>query len=136
MREGTAITADSPAEDLHALRKTMKKLRYVVEIVRHGVPADRVRPVLRRLRELQQVLGDVQDMEVQADALRRFGQTMGETGLAGPATLMAIGAQAEDPEIRRAAARDRFAAVFAPVAKRKFGDRVRALAGTGAGDGA
>jgi len=136
VREGTAITPDSPAEALHALRKTMKKLRYVVEIIRPGVPADRVRPVLRRLRALQQVLGDVQDMEVQADALRRFGLAMGETGLAGPATLMAIGAQAEDLEIRRAEARDRFAAVFAPVAKRNFGDKVRALAGTRAGDGA
>lgn len=127
LREGSGITPDTPAEALHALRKTMKKLRYVIEIVRDVYPADDVRSVLRTLRALQQVLGDVQDMEVQADALRRFGLVMSADGTAGPVTLMAIGAQAEDLEIRRIEARARFAEVFAPVAKRRFGDRLRTL---------
>ncbi len=105
----------------------MKKLRYVIEIVRDTYPPKRTAAVLGTLKELQQDLGEVQDTAVQAEALRRFGRDMGRTGAAGPATLMAIGALAEDLEIRRAAARDRFAAVFAPVARRRFGDRLRRL---------
>jgi len=131
LAEGSAITPDSPAETLHALRKTMKKLRYVFEIVRDGYPRKPTRAVLRVLKELQQVLGDVQDMEVQADALRRFGQELGGRGAAGPGTLMAIGAWAEDLEIGRRQARDRFAEVFEPFARGRFGDRLRALTRAG-----
>lgn len=130
LREGAVIVADSPAEALHELRKTMKKLRYVVEIVRDAFPAKRVREVLRTLRGLQEVLGDVQDMEIQAVALRRFGKAMGDSGTAGPVTLMAIGGQAEELEIRRAAARARFAEVFAPVAGDGFARRLQSLTRT------
>ncbi|EDP65638.1 hypothetical protein BAL199_02399 [alpha proteobacterium BAL199] len=133
LREGTGITPATPAESLHALRKTMKKLRYVIEIVREVYPTRRVRAVLQTLRQLQQVLGDVQDMEVQAAALRKFGQVMGDSGTAGPATLMAIGAQAEDLEIHRAEARARFAEVFAPIARPRFGKRLSALTRSGTG---
>ena len=135
VEDGSAITPDSAAEELHALRKTMKKLRYVFEIGRDVYPAKPAAAVLRKLKELQQDLGEVQDTAVQADALRRFGEIMGRTGVAGPTTLMAIGALAEDLEIRRAEARARFATVFAPVAKRRFGDRLRRLTRTKAGGG-
>lgn len=133
LEEGAAITAESPAEALHTLRKTMKKLRYVFEIVRDAYPQRAARTVLRILKELQQVLGDVQDMEVQADALRHFGMAMSERGTAGPATLMAIGALAESLDIRRAGARARFAEAFEPVAHPKFGGRLRRLTRSGAG---
>lgn len=133
LEEGSAITVDSPAEALHTLRKTMKKLRYVFEIVRDAYPQQPARTVLRILKELQQVLGDVQDMEVQADALRHFGMAMSERGTAGPATLMAIGALAEALDIRRAEARARFAEAFEPVARPKFGGRLRRLTRTGTG---
>lgn len=135
VEEGSAITAASPAEALHALRKTVKKLRYVLEIVRDAYPSKPTTAVLATLKELQQDLGEVQDTAVQAEALRRFGVKMGRTGAAGPATLMAIGALAEDLEIRRAVARARFDAVFVPVAKRRFGDRLRRLTRSKAGDG-
>ncbi|MEQ8816840.1 MAG: CHAD domain-containing protein [Thalassobaculum sp.] len=135
VEDGSAITPDSPAEELHALRKTMKKLRYVFEIGRDVYPAKPAAAVLRKLKELQQDLGEVQDTAVQAEALRRFGEIMGRTGAAGPVTLMAIGALAEDLEIRRAEARARFASVFAPVAKRRFGDRLRRLTRGKAGGG-
>lgn len=133
LREGAAVTPDSPAEALHALRKTMKKLRYVLEIVRDAGPAKTVREVLRRMKELQQVLGDVQDLEVQAEALLRFGTEMDG---AAPETLMAIGAQAETLNVRRADARTRFAAVFAPVARPKFKERIQALVRDLSGDSA
>lgn len=135
VEEGSTITDASPDEALHALRKTMKKLRYVFEIVRDAYPRKPVRAILKTLKELQQDLGDVQDTAVQADALRRFGEAMARNGTAGAATLMAIGALAEDLELRRADARARFAAVFAPVAKPRFADRLRRLTRTTTGDG-
>lgn len=131
--EGSVITPDSPDNALHTLRKTMKKLRYVFEIVRGTYPSKPARAVLDTLKELQQELGEVQDAAVQAEALRRFGHSMGATGAAGPATLMAIGALAEDLVIRHAEARARFAAVFKPVARRRFGERLRRLTRTGNG---
>lgn len=125
--EGSAITADSPVECLHTLRKTMKKLRYVFEIVRKAYPEKPARFVLAQLKELQQVLGDIQDSAVQAEALRNFGEAMGKSGMAGPATLMAIGAQVETLDHRRIEARARFAAVFEPVAQPRFRDRLQRL---------
>lgn len=133
VQEGTAIAPDSPAEALHELRKTMKKLRYVFEIVRDAYPQKPARAVLKRFKALQQDLGDVQDTAVQADALRSFGEAMGRSGLATPATLMAIGALTEELEARRVTARARFTEVFAPVAQRKFGDQLERLAAMGDG---
>lgn len=135
LSEGSNITAESPAEALHALRKTMKKLRYVFEIVREAYARKPARAVLGVFKELQQVLGDVQDMEVQAEALRRFGLELGGRGTVGPGTLMAIGAWAEDLELGRMQARDRFAEVFEPFARGRFGDRLLRLTRTGTRDG-
>lgn len=111
--EGRAIDPGTPVEALHELRKTTKKLRYVIEFVRDLHGRKTTKPVLRALKDLQEVLGEVQDREVQVEALQRFGHEMTDAGTATPDTLMAIGGWAEDLERRRVDARTRFADAFA-----------------------
>jgi len=69
---GDAIDADSPAEELHALRIQCKRLRYALEFstVLYGKP---VRDFLPRLIALQDVLGAHQDAYVAIDQLRLLG---------------------------------------------------------------
>ena len=49
------------AEQRHALRKELKKLRYAVEFFAPLFPSKRVDPFLKRLKRLQTVFGDLND---------------------------------------------------------------------------
>ena len=70
VKMGRAIDDDSPAEDLHELRKVGKELRYLLEFFSSLYPADVVKPFIKTLKGLQDQLGRFQDREVQANALR------------------------------------------------------------------
>jgi CHAD domain-containing protein len=74
LAEGRAITDESPAEALHELRKTCKKLRYLIDFFSDLHPADEVRKLIRILKKLQNFLGDFQDAEAHLDLLLRFRQ--------------------------------------------------------------
>ncbi|MGR8951958.1 MAG: CHAD domain-containing protein, partial [Gammaproteobacteria bacterium] len=67
LEEGGAITAHSPAGDLHELRKTCKKLRYLIEFFQSLYPKNQIKQLLRQLKSLQDVLGEFQDLDVQID---------------------------------------------------------------------
>lgn len=71
---GDAIDADSPAEELHALRIQCKRLRYALEFstVLYAKP---IRDFLPRLVELQDLLGTHQDAYVAIDRLRLLSLT-------------------------------------------------------------
>lgn len=126
VRQGARIGPETEAEALHDLRKQLKKLRYLIEFIKNLLPKTDTRPLLQKLKTLQQVLGDVQDLEIQTEALHRFGREMAEASKADPDTLMAIGAWAEDLDRKRAEARARFAEVFAPFAERATAQAFRA----------
>ena len=66
VKMGRAIDDDSPAEDLHELRKVGKELRYLLEFFASLYPADIVKPLIKTLKGLQDMLGRFQDREVQA----------------------------------------------------------------------
>ena len=68
---GGAIDDASPAEDYHELRKKGKELRYLLELFGAPLyPAEVVKPMIRTLKGLQDVLGRHQDREVQVAPLR------------------------------------------------------------------
>lgn len=109
--EGNAITAASPAETLHDLRKTCKKLRYLMEFFLSLYPEQQIKRLIKNLKELQEVLGDFQDYAVQEQHLRLFGEEM--RALATPAnTFLAMGVLIQTLEGRRCGARRDFAAKF------------------------
>ena len=72
LSEGRAITDESPAESLHDLRKTCKRLRYLLEFFRDVHPAKPIGRTIARLKRLQDNLGTYQDVQVQRAVLEGF----------------------------------------------------------------
>ena len=110
--EGRAITADSPPEALHELRKTCKKLRYLMEFFQSLFPPRRIKSPIRALKALQDNLGTYQDCTVQIATLKHFSHQMVAEGDAPPDTLLAMGMLIDELERRQQAAHEEFADRF------------------------
>jgi CHAD domain-containing protein len=118
LKMGGAIDESSPAESYHELRKKGKELRYLLELF--GVPLypeEVVKPMIKTLKGLQDVLGRHQDREVQIALLRSLGPEVGEAS-GGDAALMAIGALVARLGEDEGAARGEFAGRFAEFASK------------------
>ena len=72
LEEGNAITEDTEPEALHELRKTCKKLRYLMEFFQSLYPARRIRELIEALKGLQDNLGTFNDLHVHAGILKKF----------------------------------------------------------------
>ena len=127
---GRAITASSPAEALHDLRKDAKKLRYAVECFGGLLPDAERKAFVRQLKELQDNLGEHQDAEVHSAELNAVARELAGPNSgpdigpdAGPDTLpdtlMALGALTEHLELGKRAARSEFAQRFADFDSKK-----------------
>ena len=86
-RGGAAIGSDSPAEDLHRLRKQCKELRYALEVFAPVIDDASSKRAVTDLKGLQDVLGAFQDSEVQRRALRGFAEEMMADGTPAGAVL-------------------------------------------------
>ncbi|MGB5259826.1 MAG: CHAD domain-containing protein [Gammaproteobacteria bacterium] len=124
LKEGRAIEADTPAEALHELRKTAKKLRYLMEFFQSLFPAGRIKRLIGVLKALQDNLGDFQDFEVQVLTLKRFSEQMVEEAGVPARTLLAMGMLIEGLERRQHQARvefsERFTAFSLPENQARF----------------
>jgi CHAD domain-containing protein len=118
VRMGRAIDQSSPAEDYHELRKQGKELRYLLELFGAQLyPGEVVKPMIKTLKALQDVLGRHQDREVQIALLRSLGpEIAGAEG--GEAALMAVGALIARLSEDTGAARGEFAGRFAEFASK------------------
>ena len=121
---GGKIDDDSPAEDLHKLRKRGKELRYLLEIFGDLWPPGDVKPMVSTLKRLQDVLGRFQDRQVQADFLRGLGPEVA-TGPGGPDALIALGLVIDRLAADQAAARAEFTERFAAFAAKPNRRRVK-----------
>jgi CHAD domain-containing protein len=125
VKMGRAITADSEPEDYHELRKKGKELRYLLELFAAPLyDPGTVKPLIRALKGLQDVLGVHQDRDVQALMLKRLGEDVAVQPGGTPA-LMAMGALLERLEAEAQTAREQFAdsfSEFASDAQRKLVD--------------
>ena len=113
VKMGAAITLESPAEEYHELRKKGKELRYLLEL--YGTPlfpADVVKPMIKTLKSVQDVLGRHQDREVQRAMLTSLRDEVAARPR-GPAALMAMGALIQRLGEDEQAAREEFHSVFA-----------------------
>jgi CHAD domain-containing protein len=112
---GDAIEPASPAEHFHDMRKRGKELRYLLELFGGLWPRSVVKPMVRSLKDLQDMLGVHQDREVQAAYLRGLaGELASRTG--GPAALLALGVLVDRLDAEQSEARGAFAARFAAFA--------------------
>ncbi|MGZ4202337.1 MAG: CHAD domain-containing protein, partial [Thermoleophilaceae bacterium] len=109
---GRKAGEDGPPEALHDLRKQGKELRYLLEFFGGLYPDRTVRPMLKTLKALQDILGRFQDTEVQATMLRDHRDTVAARE-GGAAALMAMGLLVDRLENEKTAARERFAERFA-----------------------
>jgi CHAD domain-containing protein len=122
VKMGTAIDEQSPPTAYHELRKKGKELRYLLELFALPLyPEDVVKPMVKSLKSLQDVLGRHQDREIQVATLRSFAPEIAR-GPGGPTALMAMGMLVErleeDQQAARAAFAERFRAFASPQARR------------------
>ncbi|MDO9106357.1 MAG: CHAD domain-containing protein [Methylovulum sp.] len=112
LQEGDAISGESKPETLHDLRKTCKKLRYLMEFFQNIYPDSAIKPLIKYLKELQDVLGDFQDYQTQEHQLKLFSEEMAVYQL--PAnTLLAIDALIQNLDINKCRARNNFSEKYA-----------------------
>ena len=112
LQEGDAIDEESPAEALHDLRKSCKKLRYLLEFFQSLYPEQQIKHFIKNLKGLQEVLGNFQDYAVQEHALKQFSEEMLGNNIHAN-TLLAMGVLIQSLDMLRSQARQDFAAKFA-----------------------
>jgi CHAD domain-containing protein len=129
IRMGDEIAAGSPAGDYHELRKQGKELRYLLELF--GVPLfpeEVVRPMIKTLKGVQDVLGRHQDREVQEAELRQLTEPgmadSGATSVNPDLVKLLMAWLEEDKLATRAAFPERFGPLASPelreIVKRVF----------------
>jgi adenylate cyclase len=94
---GGRLKLDSPPEAFHRLRVRLKRLRYGFELLEQ-LSGKRTAKALKRLRRLQDELGEHQDLVNTASWLRQFATR----AVASPETLLATGALIQSTVERRA----------------------------------
>jgi CHAD domain-containing protein len=112
LREGNAINEHSHSEALHELRKSCKKLRYLMEFFQSLYPAEQIKHFIKNLKGLQQVLGDFQDYSVQENTLKQLGEEMLNNNIHAN-TLLAMGVLIQSLDTLRGDAREDFSSKFA-----------------------
>ena len=112
LTEGRAIQPTSPAEALHALRKTGKKLRYLLEFFRSVHPPAQIKPAIKHMRRLQAHLGEFQDVSIQYTTLAGHAAQLKACG-APAATGRAVAHLIKQLQAREQAERAHFEARWA-----------------------
>jgi len=126
LKEDVAITLHSSDENLHELRKTCKKFRYMIEFFQDYYPNKSIKNLLNILKQFQDNLGDFQDLCIQTTQLNHFAEQMQQEGLANTKTVMAMGVLVEKLNTRKTRVRfefDQHSKTFAqPDIKEAFSD--------------
>jgi CHAD domain-containing protein len=133
LRDGRAITAESPAERLHDLRKDAKKLRYLFECFGSLLPGKDAKSFVSQLKALQDNLGQHQDAEVQGTELRQLAHDLHDRAGVDTDVLLVVGRLIDNLERVRQRERDAFAERFAAydtAANQKLLDALLAKAAT------
>ncbi|TVO75485.1 CHAD domain-containing protein [Sedimenticola selenatireducens] len=130
LEEGLAIHPHSQPDELHELRKSCKKLRYLLEFFQSLYPKEEIKPLIKTLKSLLDNLGDYQDLEVQAYKLREFAHQMVQEGAVPADTLLAMGMLVDGLLKRQQEARLVFAERFAQFADEQHVERYNRLFAT------
>jgi len=118
VKMGRQIDDAAPPEALHELRKQGKELRYLLELFGSQLyPSEIVKPMIKTLKALQDVLGRHHDRHVQAATVRALREEVSALP-GGSAALMAMGLLVERIIEDQHAAHREFREVFAPFASK------------------
>jgi CHAD domain-containing protein len=127
LKQGNAIKSESPSEQVHELRKTCKKLRYLLEFFRPLFPANSLSRAIKLLKKLQDYLGAFQDVHVQIQTLRQVFPIMRKQSAIPPESLIAVGVLLGRLEMRQAELRQEFSKRFKDFADHKHQTAYRRL---------
>ncbi len=121
-RAGKVAMATDDRNAWHDLRKALKRYRYVVNAVAPMYPKGTFGPVQRRLADLQDTLGRLQDHHVQASMIERAGvATGGRAALAAGALADALH---RDAEVAHGHCREAWAHFDRPTVRRGLREAV------------
>ena len=112
LKEGEAINDQSSSESLHELRKSCKKLRYLMEFFQSLYQENQINLFIKNLKGLQETLGDFQDLAVQENALKQFCEEMLSNNIQAN-TILAMGVLIQNLDTLRNNARKDFSSKFA-----------------------
>lgn len=126
VKQGKAIDDSSPPAALHELRKSAKKLRYLIEIFQGLYPAEKTAALLKALKKFQDVLGVYQDTAVQLAKIHEFASDLNKKGTEID-TLLALGVVTGQLYSRQKQYREHFEAAFRAFSDDEMQDKFRGL---------
>ncbi len=112
-RQGRRLRRDSPPAAYHEVRKSCKTLRYLIDAFEEAIQFDGLGKAIRRLKSLQELLGEHQDLDVHRGAIQVLHQQMAADGELGGETHVAMEALVRYLNERSARARAGFPEQFA-----------------------
>jgi CHAD domain-containing protein len=116
LREGDRLDGLSEDGQYHELRKTCKKLRYMMEFFQASFDDTVVPRLVKSLRRLQNRLGQYQDCSTQITTFRSFAEQMQASGRHSAGTIMALGVLTDRLEEKKLDHRHAFRACYEPFA--------------------
>jgi CHAD domain-containing protein len=116
LKQGKSIHPDTPADNVHELRKTCKKLRYMLEFFCDLYPAEEIGRPIRQLKKLQNYLGDFQDVHARMAMLQGIGPAMRKDTRVPTEALLAMGGLLAALDDRQSKLREEFPDHFKPFA--------------------
>lgn len=120
VKRGARLGPNSQEDPFHELRIEFKKLRYNLEFFRSLFPGKDIRAFIKQLRQMQNLLGDLNDIKVQRDFLTERLERLDLRSKASAniaASLGALIARLEESSLRQ---REAFPAAFAPLIEGKM----------------
>ena len=116
VKTGTKILANTEDEMLHVLRIECKKLRYLLEFFAGLFPRKKVKALIGQLKNLQDNLGDFNDLCVQQEYLLNITAELPAGQRQVKNTLVAIGSLIETLDHKKQSVKDAFATTFTKFA--------------------
>jgi len=113
VKKGRKITAATPDEELHRLRIDCKKLRYLLEFFTSLFPKDQMKILIKQLKQLQENLGDFNDLSVQQEFLVDYLQGLAPRSSQRIFLAAAVGGLVTRLGIEHQRVRSQFLSVFA-----------------------
>jgi CHAD domain-containing protein len=116
VKTGTKILANTEDEMLHVLRIECKKLRYLMEFFSSLFPRKKINVLIGQLKNLQDNLGDFNDLCVQQEYLLNISAELPAGQRQVKKTLVAIGSLIEKLDHQKQSVKEAFAKTFTDFA--------------------
>jgi len=112
LKKGTRLNEDSPDADWHQLRIACKKLRYLTEFFASLFPPDGIGRFVKQLKNLQNSLGNYNDLSVQQQDLKTFLESISPRTKDGSRVAAALGGLLTSLQQQQQAIRKSFTRTF------------------------